>query len=112
MSGSLYRVKTSVNMKYKLGIRDAYNALERTHDDAIHVHWLSKIHKNFGKHGGANTLRKSMFVYISLFAQLMPALQMSLLITSVNLSMTLLLIIPLMVNLYRKIHPCMTLLNT
>jgi hypothetical protein len=37
MSGTLHHIKTSVNMKYKLGIREAYNTFERTHDDAIQL---------------------------------------------------------------------------
>ena len=51
MSGSLYHIKTSVNMKYRLGIREACNAYESARGDAVHAHRLSKTHKNFGKHG-------------------------------------------------------------
>jgi hypothetical protein len=49
MSGTLHHIKMSVNLKYKLGIREAYNAFERSHDDAIHTHWLSKNPQEFWK---------------------------------------------------------------
>ena len=48
-SGALYQLKVSANMKYKLGIRDAYNAFEQAHDDEIHRHWLSKNPQEFWK---------------------------------------------------------------
>jgi len=43
MTGTLHRIKPSVNVKYKLCIRDAYNAYESAHDNSIHVHWRSEI---------------------------------------------------------------------
>jgi hypothetical protein len=49
MSGVLYHLKFSVNMKYNLVIRDAYNAFERTYDDAIYKHTLSKNPQEFWK---------------------------------------------------------------
>jgi hypothetical protein len=54
MSGVLYHLKFSVNMKYKLVIRDAYNAFERMHDDAIYKHMLSKNPQEFWKLGILN----------------------------------------------------------
>ena len=36
-------------MKYKLGIRDAYNTFENAHDDAIQSQWLSKNPQEFWK---------------------------------------------------------------
>ncbi len=36
-------------MKLKLGSREAYNAFERAHDNAIHMHWLSKNPQEFWK---------------------------------------------------------------
>jgi hypothetical protein len=49
-------------MKYKLGIREAYNAFERGTDDALHTHWLSKNPQEVWRVGRAKFAKKSWFL--------------------------------------------------
>ena len=61
-------------MKYKLGIRDAYNTFENAHDDAIQSHWLSKTSKNFGKSGVLNLQKELALPFPNQVVHLMPTL--------------------------------------
>jgi hypothetical protein len=84
LSGTLYHIKTFVNTKYKLIVRNAYNTFERARDNALLAHWLSKNPQEFRRRGILNSQIKLPHKCILLTVHLI-------LISSVNFSIILIM---------------------